>query len=289
MNDKIIFIVGPTSSGKTAVSIDLAKKIGGEIICADSRTLYKGLDIGTAKPDEKQKKEVAHWGIDLIYPNESYSVADFKLYATQKIEEISRRNKTPFIVGGSGLYVDSILFDYKFGKLPNIAYRKRLENLNFEELINICSQKKIDLPSSIRKNKRYIIRAIEQGGINDNRRECPIDNAIIIGISVDKNTARERISTRILNMIKYGVIDEAIAVANKYGWDNNAMSGNIYSIIRDYIDGKIDYNTMIDLSVLKDYHLFKRQMTWLKRNKKIVWLKPEKVEEFLLNKTNMLQ
>lgn len=287
--NNIIFIVGPTASGKTSASIDLAKKIDGEIICADSRTIYKDLDIGTAKPTLEQRDGIVHWGIDLVFPNEEYSAADFKKYAYLKIEEIKQRGKTPIIVGGSGLYIDSVLFNYKFGEIPDRLYREYLNSLTLDDLYTICEDKKIFLPDNIIKNKRYVIRAIEQNGINRNKNSRPIDNSIIVGSLVERDTARVRIKDRIISMMNDGVVDEAIRASEKYGWNNSAMTGNIYSIIRSYLEGKIDYSRMIDLCLFKDYHLFKRQMTWFKRNDDIKWLKPEMINDFLLKRTNMLQ
>src|SRR5688500_6881598 len=111
----LIVIVGPTASGKTALSIEIAKQYNGEIICADSRTVYKGMDIGTAKPTPEERQGIPHWGLDLVQPNEDFSAADFKVYALQKIIEIRARNRTPILVGGTGLYIDAVIFDYEFG------------------------------------------------------------------------------------------------------------------------------------------------------------------------------
>ena len=111
---KLIAIVGPTASGKSALALKIAKKYGGEIICADSRTIYKGMDIGTAKPTSADRQKVTHWGIDLVGPGERYSVHKFKGFAEDKIESIWKRDKLPIMVGGTGLYIDAVLFDYKF-------------------------------------------------------------------------------------------------------------------------------------------------------------------------------
>src|SRR5215216_6778680 len=110
----LITIVGPTASGKTSLAVELAEQFGGEIICADSRTVYRGMDIGTAKPSKADQKRVPHWGIDLVDPDQKFSAADFKVYANQKIKEIRARGHIPFLVGGTGLYVDAVIFDYQF-------------------------------------------------------------------------------------------------------------------------------------------------------------------------------
>src|SRR4051812_9831711 len=119
----LIVIVGPTASGKTALAIEIAKLFNGEIICADSRTIYRGMDAGTAKPTTRERSIVPHWGLDLVEPGDSFSVADFKSYALNKITEIRARNHIPLLVGGSGLYVDAVLFDYQFGGRANKEIR----------------------------------------------------------------------------------------------------------------------------------------------------------------------
>ena len=134
----LVVIVGPTASGKTSLAIDLAKRYGGEIICADSRTIYKEMDIGTAKPTAAQRAEVTHWGLDLVEPGESFSAYDFKIYANQKIQEIRKRGNIPFMVGGTGLYIDAVLFDYEFGQPADPELRQTLQLMSVSELQNYC-------------------------------------------------------------------------------------------------------------------------------------------------------
>jgi tRNA dimethylallyltransferase len=171
----LIVIVGPTASGKTALAIELAQKYAGEIICADSRTLYKGMDIGTAKPTVEEQALVPHWGLDLVEPGEPFSAADFKRYALQKIDEIRARGHVPFLVGGTGLYVDGIVFDYQFGDTKNAKLRAKLEQKTIAELQVYCNENNIEMPENP-QNKRYLIRAIEQVGINTTRQKTPIDH-----------------------------------------------------------------------------------------------------------------
>ncbi len=138
----LVVIVGPTASGKTATAIQLAKRLNGEIICADSRTIYKEMDVGTAKPSAEEQAQVRHWGIDLVSPDERFTVADFKSYALQKIDDIRERGKIPFLVGGTGLYVDSIVFDFDFsGEQPGKDWR----NTPMDDLIvvGIATEKAI--------------------------------------------------------------------------------------------------------------------------------------------------
>ena len=156
----LIVIVGPTASGKTGLAVRLAKEFGGEIISADSRAVYKGLDIGTAKPSLEEQQAVPHWGIDLVEPNERYTVADFKSYAEQKIEYIRTRDKVPFLVGGTGLYIDAVLYNFEFSTGANDnKQRQQLEQKSIEDLYKYCDQHNIELPENY-KNKRYVINAI---------------------------------------------------------------------------------------------------------------------------------
>jgi len=163
-----IYIVGPTASGKSDLGIQIAKELNGEIICADSRTIYKNLDIATAKPSLNERKEVKHWCLDVVEPNERYSAAQFKRDAQMAIKDILSRSKLPIIVGGSGLYIDGLLYDYEFGPLENEQLRSELELMTIEQLQEIITARNIEMPEN-NKNKRYLIRAIEQGGINKKR------------------------------------------------------------------------------------------------------------------------
>ncbi|MDB5183808.1 MAG: tRNA dimethylallyltransferase, partial [Candidatus Saccharibacteria bacterium] len=204
----LVVIVGPTASGKTALAIKLALEFGGEIICADSRTVYKGLDIGTAKPSREDQSLVQHWGLDLVEPNERFTAADFKQYATQKIKEIRSRGRIPFLVGGTGLYVDGIVFDFQFGTKIDEKFRAELEKMTVEELQKYCNEHNVQLPEN-NKNQRYLIRSIEQNGINNSRKNEPINNLIIVGITTDKKILRSRIEERADNLFSSGVIEEA--------------------------------------------------------------------------------
>ena len=157
----LIVITGPTASGKTSLAIHLAKQYNGEIVCADSRTIYRDMNVGTAKPTKAEREAVPHWGLDLISPGEVFSVAQFKEYALQKISEIRSRGHLPFLVGGTGLYIDAVLFDFQFGGPPSAVFRSELEKKTVTELQYYCHIHNIKLPEN-NKNKRYLIRSIEQ-------------------------------------------------------------------------------------------------------------------------------
>lgn len=276
----LIVIVGPTASGKTALAIKLALRYEGEIICADSRTIYKGMDIGTAKPSIKERLTVPHWGLDLVEPGERFTAADFQQYATEKIADIRTRGKVPFLVGGTGLYVDGLIFDYQFGDEGDEARRNQLMEMSLEELYKYCDRNNVILPENS-SNKRYIVRAIEQKGLNNRRRSEPISNCIIVGIATEKATLRTRIESRSEQLFEDGVVEEAKELGKKYGWDSEAMTGNIYPLARQYVEGALSLSEVKRLFVTRDWQLAKRQLTWLRRNPFICWLDLEEAYNYL--------
>lgn len=270
-NYPLIVITGPTASGKTGLAIDLAEKYNGEIICADSRTIYKGMDIGTAKPTLEERRSVVHWGLDLVEPGEAFSAADFKGYATEKIADIRSRNKVPFLVGGTGLYVDAIIFDYQFGPTANSELRDKLEQLTIEQLHAYCLNNNIELPEN-KLNKRYVVRAIEQGGISRKRNDKMINNVHVVAIATDRDVLRTRIRDRTEQFFDNGVVEEATRLGKKYGWGSEAMTGNIYPLVHRYLNHEIDLEEMKNKFTTLDWRLAKRQLTWLRRNSEIQWL-----------------
>jgi len=278
----LIVVVGPTASGKTALAVKLAMRFGGEIVCADSRTIYKGMDIGTAKPTPEERMQVPHWGLDLVEPGERFTAADFKAYALEKIAEIRARGHVPFLVGGTGLYVDSITFDYQFGGKADFALRDKLERMSIEELHSYCKNNNIKLPENA-YNKRYVIRAIEQKSINTKRRDQPIDNCVIVGIATERNILKQRIEQRTEQLFDNDVVDEATQLGKKYGWDNEAMTGNIYPLIHSYLEGESNIQNVKEKFTTLDWRLAKRQLTWLRRNPFIKWLSLSEAEQYILH------
>lgn len=276
----LIAVVGPTASGKTALAIRLATEYGGEIICADSRTIYKGMDIGTAKPTDAEQGVVKHWGLDLVEPGERFTAADFKDYANKCIADIRKRGKVPFLVGGTGLYVDAVLYDYRFGDGYDSARRNSLLQMSIESLQNYCKKHNIQLPQNI-SNKRYIVRAIEQNGINNSSNDVPITNSVVVGISTDAAILRTRIERRSEQLFQDGVVEEAKKLGKKYGWESEAMTGNIYRIIHRYVNGDISLDDAKRLFVIRDRQLAKRQLTWFRRRKHIEWLELDEAYTFL--------
>ena len=266
----LIVIVGPTASGKTALAIELARQYSGEVICADSRTIYKGMDIGTAKPTLEEQALVPHWGLDLVEPGERFTAADFKEYATKKIAEIRAREHIPFLVGGTGLYINAVLFDYTFGQDGDSGRRQELEKMTIEELHKYCILNNIKQPENI-QNKRYLIRAIEQGGVNKQRQVAPVSTRGIVGIATHNDVLRTRIESRAEQLFTNGVVKEATILGEMYGWENEAMTGNIYPLLRRYINGDMTVEDVVDKFTTLDWKLAKRQLTWFRRNPYVLW------------------
>lgn len=278
----LVVIVGPTASGKTGIAIKIAKKIGAEIICADSRSIYKDLDIGTAKPLHEEMDTVVHWGIDLVSPGERFTVYDFKAYAEQKISEIRGRGNIPMIVGGTGLYVDSIIFDYKFpSSVQELESDYTKKSLGF--LQNYCKLNNINIKGN-EKNKVHVLNAIARRGKEGTKRDEPVDNCIIVGILTTNELIRSRIKKRAFDMFNGGMVDEATRAFGLYGSDVVAKCGNIYKLVDLYQRGIINKDELSDLFIKADYQLARRQKTWLRRNKYIAWKNLDQVYEYVIQK-----
>lgn len=277
----LIVITGPTGSGKTALAIKLATEFKGEIVCADSRTVYQGLDIGTAKPTAEEQSQVRHHLIDVVRPDQRFTLKDFQDRAQAAIEDIRQRGKLPFLVGGTGLYIDSIVLQYQLDDgEADLVLRAQLERLDVAGLQQLLHQADIELPANP-LNKRQLIRAYERRGINLRRRATPDDNTIVVEITTDKEELIRRISQRAEQIFSQPVVKEAEQAVAKYGWYNPAMSGNIYPILHDLSDGCIDLAEAKRRFIQSDLKLVKKQLTWTKRHKFVQRLPLREAEAFL--------
>lgn len=276
----LIAIVGPTASGKTGLALRIAEAFDCEIICADSRTVYTGMDIGTAKPTPEEQVRVRHWGLDLVRPDQSFSVADFKRYANDAIHDIRSRGKTPLLVGGTGLYVDAVLYDYELGPPADPAMRKMLETMTIVQLEQYCIDHNIQLPQN-RLNKRHLVRAIERGSISTIGKSSLQQGVYIVGITTKFETLRTRIVQRAEQLFQNDVVSEATMLGKKYGWNNESMTGNIYPLIKSHLDGDLTLQEVKDRFTTLDYRLAKRQMTWFRRNPDIMWATLTGAEEYI--------
>lgn len=266
-NKPVIFIVGSTASGKTATAISLAHKINAEVICADSQTVRKDLNIGTAKPSKQEQDGIKHHLLDLIEPYESYSVARYKKDAEEAIKDIIIRNKVPIIVGGTGLYIDALFFNYTF-KESNID-RKKYENLTVKELQDIIIRRGYLMPRNT-ENPRHLIGVIARGNNNpeDNK---PINNALIYGIKLDDEVLKKRINDRVEKMFEDGFIDEVKSLVKMYGTIPEKLDAIGYPIVQRYLDGQINLSEAKQLFKNADWQYARRQKAWFKRNKYIQW------------------
>ena len=270
MTDALIVIVGTTASGKTALALELAEKFGGEVICADSRTIYRGMDIGTAKPTLEERERIAHHLIDVIDPNERFSAAQFKEQAIAAIADIHSRGKLPILVGGTGLYIDAVIFDFQFVETKDESLRQALDQLSVEELQREITRLGYVMPENS-KNKRYLVRMIERHGETGSKRELR-PNTAVIGIAADREVIRQRIENRVDAMFAEGFVDEAKSLVRAVGETAPAFLAPGYKAIMPYLRGEISIEQAKAGFVKNDYCLAKRQETWFKRNKSIQWV-----------------
>lgn len=285
---QLVVIVGETASGKSALGMELAQIHYGEIICADSRTVYKGMDIGTAKPSLSDQKMVKHHLLDEVLPSEKFNVAEFKRLATVAIKDISGRGKLPIMVGGTGLYIDSILFDFQFRKPANIEMRKQLENMTVEELHTEINKLNLEPPNNP-QNPRHLIRTIEASGELSARSELRA-NTLVLGLSVESEVLKTRIHDRIIDMVELGLADEVAMLASRYPANTEALQAPGYKSFMKYIASESSLEEVTAAFEQYDLRLAKRQRTWFRRNKSIQWISDydeakSLVQKFLSNQS----
>ena len=285
--EKVIVICGPTASGKTALSIELAKKINGEIISCDSMQIYKDMNIGTAKPTKEEMQGIKHYLLDFVSPDERYSVADFKRDSKKAIKEIIAKGKTPIIVGGTGLYLDSLIYEIEYKDIKfDEEYRKKLEErVNKEGLNELYKEaKKVD-PIAIEKisenDKKRILRILEiynatgknktQQEIESRKQEVEYDYKVY-ALNWDREKLYDRINRRVDIMIEQGLVEEVKEILNKYKKFPTAMQGLGYKEVVEYLEGKCSKEEMIEKIKMETRRYAKRQLTWFRKNKQTVWL-----------------
>jgi tRNA dimethylallyltransferase len=275
----LLCIVGPTAVGKTRLSIELAKKLNGEIISGDAMQFYKGLDIGTAKATKAEQSQVKHHLLDILEPDESFSVAKYQGIVRDKISEIQNKNKLPILVGGSGLYIQSVVKDYLFkGKAHNKT--SDYEKMSLKELQSLLKEKNplsyevVDL-----KNKRRVIRALEKKD-EDIQKDVSnyYNNALIIGLNMERSLLYERINKRVYGMVEAGLFEEVRSLY-KQNIHTQAIKAIGYKEIYQYFEGLISKDEAIRLIQRNSRRYAKRQLTWFRNKLDVQWFQSN-VEDF---------
>lgn len=304
MSNKLIVILGPTASGKTALSIKLAKKFQGEIVSADSRQVYKGLNIGTGKISKKEMQAIPHFLLDVASPKRRFSVAQYQKLGIKAIKNIVKRRKLAFLVGGSPFYIYSIVEGWQFPKRkPDWQLRKKLEKKTTQELFKILKNLSPTRAKSIeKKNKRRLIRAIEIAktlGRVPKLKKAPQFNCLLLGVKKTKEELKQLIQKRLLKRLRQGMIAEVRKLKRQgLSWQRLDEFGLEYRWLAKFLQNKISREQMLN-GLQKDIEKFaKRQMTWFKRDpqgeqapfrasKKIHWIanqgEAEKLIKHFLN------
>lgn len=283
----VILIVGPTGVGKTKLSLILANKLKSEIISADSMQIYMGMDIGTAKVSREIQKDITHYLIDIVNPDDEYNVSNFQIDAFKIIDKLLYENKSPIIVGGTGLYINSLVYKLKFGEdKPDEEYRNMLWDLYESEgskpILDLLKSTDPDSLKAIDENNiKRLIRAIEYchttgqkySKKNDSFREENKDyNFHIYCLHEERSKLYDRINHRVDEMIEEGLIDEVRSLITKYDKNSIAFKGIGYKEVIDYLDNKVDYDEMLRLLKRNSRRLAKRQYTWFRRDNRINWI-----------------
>ena len=295
---KLVVILGPTASGKTGLAIKLARKFNGEIVNADSRQIYREMDIGTGKVESRKslkskvlKVESPIHLISIVNPDQKFSLAQYKKLAINKIKEIQKRDKIPFLVGGTGLYISAVVNNLEIPKAPpDDKIRKRLNKLSAEKLFE--KLKKIDLKSAEiigENNKRKLIRALEVYEITGKpfsslqTKGKPLFDVLQIGVKTDREELYKKIDRRADEMIKMGLVEEVEKLAKKYSFNLPAMSGIGYQEIGLYLQNKTTLEEAVQKMKFRTHQYARRQMTWFRKDERIGWVESCEEAERLIN------
>ena len=280
---KLIVILGPTATGKTEFAIRLASQFNGEIISADSRQVYKKMDIGTAKPSKEQRARVPHYLVDKISPDKEFNVTGYKKLAVKAIKDIQKRGKTPFLVGGTGLYIQAIVDNLSFLQVP--PQKKLRASLEKEDLKKLAAiYEKLDPKGAEfidQKNRRRLIRAIEVCFVTKKpfweQREQgdPLFDVLQIGLNLSSEELKKNNENRVKKMIKLGLIKETKSLAKKYGWEITAMQSIGYQEWLPYFKNRASQQEVVEKIKTHTLQFANRQMTWFRKDKRIVWISPK--------------
>jgi tRNA dimethylallyltransferase len=299
--DKLIVILGPTASGKTDLSIKLALRLssgqakkfgvhGAEIISADSRQVYKGMDIGTGKVTKKEMKGIPHYLLDVANPRNRFTVAQYQKLALGAIKKIQKKNKIPFLVGGTGFYIQSVVDGIIIPSVkPDWRLREKLEKKSTSELYKMLTKLDPRRAANIdRNNPRRLIRALEivlksKRPIPQLTPKEPQFKALFLGVEKDKTELKKMIEKRLLKRLKNGMTKEVQTLQRSgISWKRLEEFGLEYRFVAQYLQAKIIYQEMINKIQIESEHYAKRQITWFKRDKRIHWIRNQKESERLI-------
>ncbi len=268
---KLIVIVGETASGKSSLALQISQQYNGEIICADSSTARREVNIGTAKPTAEEQALVPHHLLDVVGPDDEFSAATFKDLANKAIADISARGKLPIMVGGTGLYINGVIYDYGFLPPTASSDREELNKLSNGQLLKRIENLGLNPEGIDTQNNRRLIRFIETGGVRPAMQELRA-NSLVLGIKIDKDLLYERVAKRVDEMLEQGLEQEVSDLVEAYGWDCEALKAVGYSQWFNYFsrDQSLAETRRFIIKATQD--LAKRQRTWFKRNKSIRWL-----------------
>lgn len=284
---KVIVIVGPTAVGKTSLSIEVAQFVGGEILSADSRQVYTGLDIGTGKVTKKEMRGVPHHLLDIADPRTTFTAADFIALGTDALNEVLHKEKVPIVVGGTGFYIDALLGRTSLAHVPpNEELRATLEKMEMDELQNALKERDPERYETIDvHNRRRLIRALEiveaLGKTPPPQTESPY-TVLWLGLNTEKDTLKKNIHQRLLERLDSGMVEEVEQLhANGLTYERMEELGLEYRYVGFFLQKKITREEMVSELEKEINHYAKRQMTWFKRNKDIQWFEPNEKEKIL--------
>ncbi|QCJ42131.1 tRNA (adenosine(37)-N6)-dimethylallyltransferase MiaA [Bacillus sp. S3] len=290
----LLVIIGPTAVGKTKLSIEMAKRYNGEIISGDSMQIYRGMDIGTAKITEQEMEGIPHHLIDIKEPSENFSVAEFQLLVRDRIDAIAQKGKLPIIAGGTGLYIQSVIYDYQFSDVPGDEhFRQQLEkkvkeignDALYQELVKVDPESAAQIHPN---NVRRVIRALEifhltGKTMRDYQRTQKPDllyNTALIGLTMDRENLYKRINTRVDLMIKDGLLAEVRNLFNQGLRECQSIQAIGYKEIYEFLDGKVTLEEAIENLKQNSRRYAKRQLTWFRNKMEVEWFDMTDVNNF---------
>lgn len=290
LHPPLIVILGPTTSGKSTLALELADHFSGYIISADSRQVYRGMDIGTAKPSQGERQRVPHFLIDVVNPDEAFTVANYQRIV---MDVLKNQAGLPFLVGGTGLYIDAVTENWDIPKGTTEALRSQLDGKSLDILV--ARLRNVDPESTSHidlKNKRRVIRALEvaeqtEESFVGQKKKRPLPYRVLkIGVDVPRDELVRRMNTRVDDMMARGLLEEVRRLGEHYGWDTPALTGIGYRQLGQYVRGEMPLDAAVERIKIETRQYAKRQMTWFRRDPAIQWIRTEqeaeqKIKEFL--------